>query len=725
MRPAHSLRTVSFAAICFLTVSVCLLAADKVCVHARQEASAGRTQQAEISRPIEKTLDEIKDVYANRITQLEQTDQALGALATRFDQEIRKRKKEDLFKRNQRPLGSDGWESIKQEIKELQRRSTSLFTAVFWLEQTHEIRTAGTVSPPTFVVLLGIVYFLLLRFRRYLLALGKRPVMASRPWGAMTLNLTQKSLPLLGITLFVYIFAQVRLVYAAVPLVRVVVHVLTVLLFCQWALDMLKARQETRETSPGSAALLFRLRVVVPAAGVFAIAYVALRWLIGGGGAVPSLLRISFEAALLAWSVSFWKMFRRVFTRSIHAGQKPFSVAIPLVSGMGYCIAVTGLLLELAGYGRLALYWYTSWGRTLVVVSWASLLLLSLREWDTGIAGVVAVAHDKGEAERKHAVKWLFSRLAWLTWACALFVSLILAWGGTRGVFMGLARGLNYPIEMGGMRISLMGFVYAILILLVTHAFTRLWRPFLRNRILSDSGLDLGVQESITTITVYLVWGIGAIVALNAMGLSATSIAVAFGALSIGLGFGLQNIFNNFVSGLILLFERPIQIGDVVQINENWGTVTEINVRSTVVQTFDNASLIIPNSDMISNQVINWSFKDPRLRRVITVGVAYGSPTEMVRDTLLEVALDHPRVLKRPAPDVLFDDFADSALTFKLRIWTTIEHFLTVETDLRFRIDQVFREKKIIIAFPQRDVHLHLPEGLGAIIPSSMPPTNE
>ena len=147
-------------------------------------------------------------------------------------------------------------------------------------------------------------------------------------------------------------------------------------------------------------------------------------------------------------------------------------------------------------------------------------------------------------------------------------------------------------------------------------------------------------------------------------------------------------------------------MGDVVQVNDIWGAVTRINVRSTVVQTYDNASLIIPNSDMISNQVTNWSFKDLRLRRNIIVGVAYGSDTELVRETLLEIARGHPKILKKPKPDVLFQDFGDSALIFKLRLWSTIDHFIVVETDVRFAIDRLFRERNIEIAFPQRDIHI-------------------
>ena len=139
------------------------------------------------------------------------------------------------------------------------------------------------------------------------------------------------------------------------------------------------------------------------------------------------------------------------------------------------------------------------------------------------------------------------------------------------------------------------------------------------------------------------------------------TLAVTFGALGIGLGFGLQNIFNNFVSGIILLFERPIQVGDAIEVNGTWATVTKINVRSTIVQTYDNASLIIPNSDLISQQVTNWSFKDLRLRRKISVGVAYGSD---------------------------------------------IDNMFIAETDVRFEINRLFNERKIEIAFPQRDLHI-------------------
>jgi small-conductance mechanosensitive channel len=193
---------------------------------------------------------------------------------------------------------------------------------------------------------------------------------------------------------------------------------------------------------------------------------------------------------------------------------------------------------------------------------------------------------------------------------------------------------------------------------------------------------------------------------LHALGISTTSLTVVFGALSIGLGFGLQNIFNNFISGIILVFERPIQVGDAIEINGIWGTVKRIDFRSTVIQTYDNAALIIPNSEFISNLVTNWTHKDVRLRRNINVGVAYGSDIELVRRTLLEIADSHHNVLKYPKPDVLFTDFGDSALVFRLRAWTHVDYSLSTETDIRFEIHRLFKERGIEIAFPQRDIHI-------------------
>jgi small-conductance mechanosensitive channel len=181
----------------------------------------------------------------------------------------------------------------------------------------------------------------------------------------------------------------------------------------------------------------------------------------------------------------------------------------------------------------------------------------------------------------------------------------------------------------------------------------------------------------------------------------------------VGIGFGMQTIFNNFVSGLILLFGRSIQQEDIIQVGELWSTVKKINIRTTVVETFENATIIIPNSDLISNQVTNWTKDNPTLRRDLAIGVAYGSDTELVKKTLLEIANAHPHVLKTPSAWVLFNDFGASSLDFILRVWIDdIDYSLRTISELRFEIDKEFRKHNIEIAFPQMDLHIRSAEGL-------------
>jgi small-conductance mechanosensitive channel len=353
----------------------------------------------------------------------------------------------------------------------------------------------------------------------------------------------------------------------------------------------------------------------------------------------------------------------------------------------------------------LAVYWYCSWGLTLVVVLWAVLLFFVLRERDRGIRRQTEKTLAR-EPSPYDSVRWLTVRLCWLLWFAALFVLLLLAWGADWQLIRSLFQTLNTRYSIGAMHFSAMGVVYAFIALTVTHAITRYWSHSLVDRLFSETRLEAGLKNSISKISVYGLWVLGVLVALNLLGVSTATMAVVFGALGIGLGFGLQNIFNNFISGLILLFERPIQRGDAVEINGVWGEVRRINIRSTVVQTYDNASLIIPNSQFISSQVTNWSFKDRRIRRRIDIGVAYGTNTALVRDTLLEIADKTEGVLKYPNPVVLFMGFGASSLDFQLRVWCDVDICLTVDTTIRFAIDQAFREQDITIPFPQRDIHI-------------------
>jgi small-conductance mechanosensitive channel len=182
------------------------------------------------------------------------------------------------------------------------------------------------------------------------------------------------------------------------------------------------------------------------------------------------------------------------------------------------------------------------------------------------------------------------------------------------------------------------------------------------------------------------------------------------GALAIGAGFGSQNIVNNFISGLILLAERPIRVGDVIQLDAWTGTVTQIGARSTKIQTGMNHEIIVPNSKLLETSVVNWTLSDDTVGCLVSVGAAYGSPTREVERLLSLAAAEHPNVLKEPAPQVMFKDFAADSLVFELRFWVNLRatNKGEIESDLRFRIEELLSDRGIVIAYPQRDVHLNV-----------------
>ena len=199
----------------------------------------------------------------------------------------------------------------------------------------------------------------------------------------------------------------------------------------------------------------------------------------------------------------------------------------------------------------------------------------------------------------------------------------------------------------------------------------------------------------------------GIVVAIMGAGIDLNSFALLAGALGVGIGFGLQDIVRNFISGLILIFERPIQVGDAVQVEELSGKVKQIGIRSSIIKTWEGAEVIVPNGNLISNKLINWTLSDQRRRIDVKVGVAYGSNVDLVKETLLKCAKENEKLLTSPAPYVLFDEFGDSSLNFELRCWTSdFASWVEIRSDIRSAIDKAFRKKNIEIPFPQRDLHI-------------------
>jgi len=252
---------------------------------------------------------------------------------------------------------------------------------------------------------------------------------------------------------------------------------------------------------------------------------------------------------------------------------------------------------------------------------------------------------------------------------------------------------------------SIIVFLFSVgLLFYLSGKFSRL----LVHKVLVRYNLDIGVRQSIGTITRYIILVLGLFIIINTAGINLSAITVLFGALGVGIGFGLQNIFNNFISGLIILFERPIKVGDRIEVEDVSGDVVDISARSTTVITNDNISIIIPNSEFISSKVINWSHNDRKIRFRFPVGVSYKEDPYRVRDILMEVMNNNPGVLKSPPPDVWFDEFGDSSLNFKLMVWTTqyVQRPELLKSQLYYEIFAKFKQHRIEIPFPQRDLHV-------------------
>ncbi len=280
-----------------------------------------------------------------------------------------------------------------------------------------------------------------------------------------------------------------------------------------------------------------------------------------------------------------------------------------------------------------------------------------------------------------------------------------------------MIKWINYPIlQVGESPVTLSGLFVSLGIVWVALVISRILQRAVEVNLTKKFQMETGLIYTVKRFVHYTVIALGVIVAAQTIGLNLGSLAVVFGFLSVGIGFGLKNITSNFISGLILLVERPVSVGDLIEVEGRFGRVLKISMRATIVMTMDNVTIIVPNSQLIESQVVNWSREDTRLRIHCPVGVAYGSDVPKVKEVLLSVAAEHPEVLKDPAPQVKFCAFGDSSLDFDLLAWINDPaRKPTVHSEMNYAIDAAFRKADITIPFPQRDIHLQMPPAVSEL----------
>ncbi len=263
----------------------------------------------------------------------------------------------------------------------------------------------------------------------------------------------------------------------------------------------------------------------------------------------------------------------------------------------------------------------------------------------------------------------------------------------------------NYPVGGKPIPFNITKILQAILIIMVAKFIISILTQIILYGVYRNRDIDEGSQYALNQLLKYVIYVTAIIMALHTLGINMTLVLGGAAALLVGIGLGLQQTFNDFISGIVLLFERTISVGDVISVNGKYGTVHKIGLRSSIVETRDHVTLVVPNSKLVNDSVNNLSHFTPIVRFSVSVGVAYGSDTQLVKKLLMEAAHNVPRVLTRPVPFIRFSNFGDSALDFEVLFFTR-DHLLDedIKSNIRFEIDRLFRENNIAIPFPQRDI---------------------
>ena len=429
-------------------------------------------------------------------------------------------------------------------------------------------------------------------------------------------------------------------------------------------------------------------------------------WLIFATGIVVQILRIPmvtmipvFTAMFLVFALYYYLSKKRI----THEPERKLSI---------FTATLLIILAVIALFG---------WGSLTMLISALWFMIVLNIELGSGLSSYFWKITHSGR--HKSIILILFSNMV-LPLIFIGLLTLMVVWAS---VYMGgmplLRKIVQWEIDWGMIRLRLTTVLTLAALFFMARSLIALFHTaikFLRRR---WENIEEGAIKSLQTLSSYVIWICYIIVSLNFLGIGIGNLAIIAGGLSVGVGFALQDLIKNFVSGLILLFGRSIHPGDEIQIEEVHGRVKRINIRSTVVQTNADSTIFLPNADLVSKKIVNWTHKDPRGRAEIVVGVAYGSDTGLIKDLLIQCALSNPHVLKEPPPFVLFNDFGDNALILHLRFW--IMHIVLakdrVSSEIRFEIDRVFKERGIEIAYPQRDIHVRSVEGLNGYLKN--PPT--
>lgn len=643
-----------------------------------------------------KLLISIKNHINSKIELTQSLISSLEDLKLIFEKDIREKKEVILFENEDISLEIFSFNVIRQDLARILEIVSLYVSYETFLKKKELLKEHINTGHFVAVFVFAVCAVSFFSIKRYLVKNEKYQNLKTFEWG-YPIILVEKSIFLFLLLFLTEVFIRSKLYIVFPDILKFSRNFILVLLFTKIASESLRLIAVERDALYIESIFSWRNRLSWGIRG-YAFVYLALESFASFENTILLALRVVFEILLCIVVFIFWSMCKK----SEKYRENNLSRLIEWwVKG----VFISGLLFELAGFRYLTSWWFVSWGKTAVLICLVFILYHGLDSLKNYIYQKKSTENEAEEGRKSYY--WFFSNGAYFFIICIFITGFAFSWGRGEVFLSWFFDFFSRKYAIGKIELSIAGFVYAALVILITYVFTSFWKKIMGEYFLKESGLSEGVKDSITTVSVYLVWAAGILISFSVLGLNSASMAFGFGALGIGLGFGLQNIFSNFISGLILLFERPIQVGDVVEVGGVWGEVIKINVRATIVQTYTHSSLIIPNSEFISSQVINWSHRDPFIRRDLNVGVSYSSDTALVEKLLLQAADKVPEIRLYPKkPVVQFINFGDSSLDFRVRFWSTIDDFVNAESKLRFAITNIFRENNIEIPFPQRDIYI-------------------
>ncbi len=624
-----------------------------------------------------------------------------------IDTIIRDRQAARLFELGPTPLWPERWvEAVEELSATLQRMGEEIRTTWNTEAQMAQLRR----DVPGALFLLVVAFVLLLRGRHWMEVLASRFVgRGEGVWSAL-ISLGQIIVPMVGVIALAQLLRATGLFgFRGQVLVDALPEMGFVIFFARWLAGRVFPR-------PDAALPLVDLpadqrargRRVTTTLGVF----LALILLVIRIANLEDYSQGAIAAMALPFQVGVAYLLYRLavlLRASVHykreadpEGNQLRITLLSLLSTALMAVSLVGPVLAMIGYTWAA---DALMGPTILTLALIAVLLLIHRF----VGGVFVLINRRAEAARDSLIPVLINTALTL---CALPV-LALIWGARVADLTEIWTSFVEGFQIGETRISPTDFVVFAIIFLVGYMATRLVQGVLRSAVLPKTGLDLGGRNAIVSGVGYVGIFLSALIAITSTGLDLSSIAIVAGALSVGIGFGLQNIVSNFISGIILLIERPISEGDWIEVGGQMGYVRAISVRSTRIETFDRTDVIVPNADLISGTVTNWTRGNSVGRVIVPVGVAYGTDTKKVETILREVAEAHPMVLLNPAPAVIFQGFGADSLDFEIRaILRDVNWVLSVKSEMNHEINRRFAEAGIEIPFAQRDVWLRNPETL-------------